>query len=145
MIMKSSFQLLLLYGLLVFAASCAGPKTMTLSYENPVWDGYLADPHVLYTKGVYYACGTGLAEDGRHFPILKSTDFVTWEYVGGALAPLTDPDLKLYWAPEIAEHNGKYYLYYAGDMKMWLVHWSTAMMILPSGNWHRSWAALRRK
>ena len=25
--------------------------------------------------------------------------------------------MKEYWAPEVAEHNGKFYLYYAGDMK----------------------------
>ena len=91
---------------------------MVLSYENPVWAGYLADPHVLYTNGWYYACGTGRAADGRHFPILKSKDFVNWQYVGGALAPLTEPKMELYWAPEIAARDGKYYLYYAGDMKM---------------------------
>ena len=56
--------------------------------------------------------------DGRYFPILKSGDFANWEYVGGALPALKEPEMKLYWAPEIAERDGKYYLYYAGDIKM---------------------------
>ncbi|AQT69113.1 Extracellular endo-alpha-(1-_5)-L-arabinanase 2 precursor [Anaerohalosphaera lusitana] len=91
---------------------------MTLTYENPVWKGYLADPHILYTDGSYYAVGTGQTDDGKHFPILKSDDFENWEFVGGALEPLNEPQMDLYWASEIAERDGKYYLYYAGDMKM---------------------------
>ena len=31
---------------------------------------------------------------------------------------MTEPKLKAYWAPEVAEHDGKYYLYYAGNCKM---------------------------
>jgi arabinan endo-1,5-alpha-L-arabinosidase len=96
--------------------SCSKPAALT--YKNPVWEGYLADPHVLFTQGYYYAYGTGQTEDGKQFPILKSRDFASWQFVGGAMEPLKDPALKEYWAPEVAEHNGKYYLYYAGDMKM---------------------------
>ncbi len=33
---------------------------MRLEYENPVWDGYLADPQVLKTGGEYYADGGGM-------------------------------------------------------------------------------------
>ena len=90
---------------------------ITLSYTNPVWDGYLADPHVMFANGYYYAYGTGQTEDGKHFPILRSKDFASWEFVDGALEPLKNPAMKEYWAPEVAEHNGKFYLYYAGDMK----------------------------
>ncbi|AQQ09799.1 Extracellular endo-alpha-(1-_5)-L-arabinanase 1 precursor [Sedimentisphaera cyanobacteriorum] len=103
---------------IIFLSSCAGNKSMELSYENPVWDGYLADPHIFRAEGSYYAVGTGQAEDGRHFPIVKSDDFVNWEHTGGALEPLEEPNLELYWAPEIAERDGKFYLYYAGDMNM---------------------------
>ena len=91
--------------------------SVTLSYANPVWDGYFADPHVTFANGYYYAYGTGQTEDGIHFPILRSKDFASWEFVGGALEPLKDPVMKDYWAPEVAEHNGKFYLYYAGDLR----------------------------
>ena len=92
-------------------------KQIKICYNNPVWDGYLADPHVIITNGTYYAYGTGAAKDGKQFPILKSKDFANWEYVGGAIEKLTNPPLRDYWAPEVAESNGKFYLYYAGDMK----------------------------
>ena len=115
--MRCSFLICVVLALL---AGChgAGPKPITLTYENPLWSGYLADPFVLEVDGEYYAYGTGQAPDGRQFPILHSCDFVHWEFVAGALAPLDAPKLKDYWAPEVAERDGKYYLYYAGDMKM---------------------------
>lgn len=89
-----------------------------LSYHNPVWDGYLADPQVMQYQGVYYAYGTGSGLDGRQFPVLRSEDFVTWTHVGGALEPVAEPAMKDYWAPEVVEYRGKFYLYYAGDGKM---------------------------
>jgi beta-xylosidase len=102
----------------ILGSSCTEQESLTLTYTNPVWEGYLADPQVLFANGFYYAYGTGQTEEGLQFPVLKSSDFVNWEFVGGALSPLTDPKLELYWAPEVIEHGGKYYLYYAGDMKM---------------------------
>jgi beta-xylosidase len=104
----------------LFALGCPGADStgLTLTYENPLWDGYLADPFVFKVKDVYYACGTGSAPDGREFPILRSSDFTHWEFVNGALERTENPKIKDYWAPEIAEREGKFYLYYAGDMKM---------------------------
>jgi beta-xylosidase len=93
-------------------------ETLSLEYTNPLWDGYLADPHVLRANGVYYAYGTGKTPDGKQFPILKSKDFCTWEFVGGAIAPLKEPVLKDYWAPEVIQRGDKFYLYYAGNLKM---------------------------
>ena len=92
---------------------------ITLTYTNPVWDGYFADPQVIFANGFYYAYGTsGQQEDGKYFTILRSKDFATWEFVGGALEPVKDPALKEYWAPEVIQRHGKYYLFYAGDLKM---------------------------
>jgi arabinan endo-1,5-alpha-L-arabinosidase len=92
---------------------------MTLSYTNPVWPGYLADPFALKIGDLYYAVGTGgpenhgLQPDGRMFPLLRSSDLVHWEYLGGALKPLNDPMKPSYWAPEIAERDGRFYMYYS--------------------------------
>ncbi|HEX4793542.1 MAG TPA: glycoside hydrolase family 43 protein [Humisphaera sp.] len=90
-----------------------------LAYSNPVYDGYFADPFVLKTQGVYYAYGTGHGpeRDGRQFPILRSTDLATWSYVGGALAAL-EPEagskpFTAYWAPEVAERDGRFFMYYS--------------------------------
>ena len=91
----------------------------TLTYTNPVWPGYFADPFVLKWRGEYFAYGTGspvdngLQGDRCMFPVLHSTDFVHWELLGGALQPLDDPDKPAYWAPEVAEKDGRFYMYYS--------------------------------
>jgi beta-xylosidase len=85
-----------------------------MRYENPVWPEYFADPFVLRIGGVYYAYGTGatpLESDGRAFPILRSHDLANWQYVGGALTPMSGA--VAFWAPEVAEEGGRFYMYYS--------------------------------
>lgn len=85
-----------------------------LNYRNPVWNGYFADPFVLRHEGTYYAYGTGptpTETDGRAFPILRSRDLTSWEYLGGAVRPIGGATA--YWAPEVACHNGTFFLYYS--------------------------------
>ena len=90
---------------------------MVISYQNPVWPEYFADPFVLEWQGRYYAYGTGQsavdAESGRVFPVLRSADLMRWEKCGEALEPLPDAAGSAYWAPEVAERNGRFYLYYS--------------------------------
>jgi arabinan endo-1,5-alpha-L-arabinosidase len=84
---------------------------------KPVWDGYLADPMVFKAGDLYYAIGTGeralVAETGRVFPILVSSDLRDWEFVGGALVPPAESAGTAYWAPEVACKDGVLYLYYS--------------------------------
>lgn len=105
-------------------------SSVQLTYTNPVYPGYFADPFVWRHTGEYYAIGTGPAEAHgqvedaekassallggyRIFPLLRSDNFVDWNYVSGALVP-PDPDLgHTFWAPEIAFHEGVFYLYYS--------------------------------
>jgi beta-xylosidase len=92
------------------------------TYTNPVYPHYFADPFVWQHEGIYYAVGTGPAEpreDGeeaetrRVFPLLRSSDFVTWRAAGAALQR-PDPSLGGdFWAPEVAFHEGTFYLYYS--------------------------------
>jgi GH43 family beta-xylosidase len=92
---------------------------MPLKYRNPVWRGYFADPFVLQVGEEYFAYGTGGPEnhgrqpDGRIFPLLRSQRLVDWEHLGGALTPLNDPGTPSYWAPAVAERDGRFYLYYS--------------------------------
>lgn len=84
---------------------------MQRTYQNPVYPHPMADPFVLRHEGVYYAYGTGPAgADGRQVPVLRSNDLVAWERLGHALAPNGDTD---YWAPEVACHEGRFYMYYS--------------------------------
>lgn len=104
--------------------------SVTLTYTNPVYPAYFADPFVWRYKGEYYAVGTGPAEAHgeiedaedassgmlgrfRIFPLLHSEDLVNWQHTLGALVP-PDPELgDTFWAPEVAYNDGTFYLYYS--------------------------------
>lgn len=71
----------------------------------------MADPFVLRHDGQYYAYGTGsLSPEGWAFPVLHSSDLVNWKQQGWALIPPGGDD---FWAPEVAYHNGIFYMYYS--------------------------------
>ena len=97
--------------------STATARQRTLhTYTNPVYAGSMPDPSVMRIKGVYYAFGTTGNErlpDGRIFTLLRSTNLVDWEKLGGALVPPSSNPQVQYWAPEITVNGDKYYLYYA--------------------------------
>lgn len=89
-----------------------------LNHPLPVLNDYFADPFVWEFGGEYFAIGTGEREATGHpsemvFPLLRSIDFVNWRRAGRALLR---PDHSLgtnFWAPEVAFHDGKFYLYYS--------------------------------
>lgn len=123
---------------------------MSLVHRNPVWPGYFADPFVLRTPEGYFAYGTGEAaerdRDGGAwaFKILRSRDFVTWEPAGAALRLEEGEVAKAYWAPEVAERDGKSVLYYssapAGSDERHRVHVAVAEQ--PTGLFVRGGAVL---
>lgn len=76
----------------------------------------MPDPSVIRTKGVYYAYGTTGNErlpDGRIFRVLRSRNLVDWQQEGGALVPPSYDGRYHYWAPEVVEDRGLFYLYYS--------------------------------
>lgn len=83
------------------------------------WEGYFADPDVIRTTSGYYAYGTDgpgnptLARSGRMFPILRSKDLEEWEWLGGALQVPRELEGKHFWAPEVAEHQGRFTMFYS--------------------------------
>ena len=54
-----------------------------LHFANPVLPGDYPDPSVIRVGNEYWATAT-TSEWAPLFPILKSTDLVTWEHVGNA-------------------------------------------------------------
>ena len=84
---------------------------MPRTYQNPVYPHTMADPFVLQHEGFYYAYGTAPGgADGRQIPVLRSPDLVDWEALGHALEPTGAAH---YWAPEVAFHEGRFYMYYS--------------------------------
>jgi len=60
------------------------------TYTNPVYAGSMPDPSVIRYGEAYYAFGTTGSErlvDGRIFTVLRSTNLVDWQALGGALEP----------------------------------------------------------
>ncbi|MEZ0327449.1 MAG: glycoside hydrolase family 43 protein [Fimbriimonas sp.] len=87
---------------------------MPLSYTNPVYPAYFADPFVFRHGDTYLAVGTGASDDpSRVCPMLRSDDLVNWEPLGACLVKLPEEYGSDYWAPEIAHSDGLFYLYYS--------------------------------
>jgi arabinan endo-1,5-alpha-L-arabinosidase len=82
-------------------------------YRNPVYPGYFADPFAVRTDGHYFAYGTGAGVDDRVFEVLRSPDLVRWTSVGGALEPVPAELGTDYWAPEVCERDGSWWMYYS--------------------------------
>ena len=73
---------------------------------------------VSYPTDTYYAIGTGEQEAkgqtlGKIFPVIQSADFVQWQFASSAMVR-PDPSLGAhFWAPEVVQADGKFYLYYS--------------------------------
>ena len=98
----------------------ATSKKDTFSNPLPV---QLGDPYVLHTGNTYYMYGTGDADKG--FAAYSSTDMVHWKKEGQVYFHdnkngWSNPNAKwdgAYWAPEVYEVKGKFYLFYSAQWK----------------------------
>jgi beta-xylosidase len=78
-----------------------------LYYQNPVLKGS-ADPDVLYYEGTYYMYATSSTLPVG-YEVYTSKDLVNWEYGGIVMGEVWGMK-RWYWAPDIMERNGKFYL-----------------------------------
>lgn len=86
------------------------------SYENPVLPGDYPDPSVIRVGREYWATATTSAW-APIFPLLRSTDLVNWRRVGSVFQTPPAWSAGSYWAPEIAEDRGRFYVYYTARRK----------------------------
>lgn len=111
---------IILTALVLALTSCAGQHkpaldtTSTLCNPIPIKFG---DPFLLHASdGRYYLYGTSL---GDGFEAFVSDDLVTWDscgqvYKGGAEDQWNKD---CFWAPEVYERNGKYYMFYSANYR----------------------------
>ena len=110
------FKLLLGSMLLLAFAACKNEPKIT--YQNPL-DVKFGDPYVLLASdGRYYMYGTGGVKDG--FGCYVSDDLVNWEYKGAVYKGNTPESWALsnFWAPEVYEKDGKFYMFFSADWKV---------------------------
>ncbi|UPK67423.1 glycoside hydrolase family 43 protein [Chitinophaga filiformis] len=93
------------------------------TYQNPVSVEF-GDPYVLHVKGgKYYMYGTGGARNG--FAAYSSADLVHWKEEGqvyyaanrNGWSDSTAAWDGAYWAPEVYEYKGKFYMFYSAQWK----------------------------
>lgn len=115
----------------------------SIPYRNPVYPGYLADPFVFKSKGLYYAIGSGSMPDrndasARVFDILSSPDLVHWVLAGRALKPLAPEYGDTYWAPEIMCIDGRFWMFYSVGFEDRMHHLRAAVADEPAGPYEDS-------
>ena len=97
----------------IFCTSWASARNK--NQKRPV---ALADPFILYDKGVFYAYGTG-SDNG--IPVYISRDLKNWESPTGdgtthlALDKRDSYGNKWFWAPEVYLIDDTYYMYYSAE------------------------------
>lgn len=83
----------------------------TNTYQNPVFGAFSgADPYVLYHDGLYYLYCSGYAPYNDGYWYYTSPDLVNWARGERCAEPVDDVEAGKYWAPEVYEINGKFYL-----------------------------------
>lgn len=103
------------FALLLGATACTNtPRGPGASYANPVLDADFPDPAILKSSdGFFYAYAT--QGGGRNIQAARSRDLVRWEVLADALPvkPGWASRTQDFWAPHVAEHEGRYFLYYS--------------------------------
>jgi len=95
---------------------CATPpdQASPARYANPALDADFPDPAVLKASdGFYYAYAT--QGGGNNIQVARSRNLVDWERLPDALPakPRWGSRTQDFWAPDVLEDRGRYYLYYS--------------------------------
>jgi beta-xylosidase len=112
--MRRPASLLIICLTVVAAPSAQAPATPV--YENPVLPGDYPDPSVIRVGREYWATAT-TSQWAPIFPLLHSTDMVTWRRVSSVFQSPPAWSAGSYWAPEIAAHGGRFFIYYTARKK----------------------------
>ena len=86
------------------------------TYSNPVLPGDYPDPSVIRVGDTFWATAT-TSQWAPLFPLLTSTDLVNWTRVGAVFQEPPAWSAGNYWAPEIAQDRGRFFVYYTARRK----------------------------
>jgi xylan 1,4-beta-xylosidase len=83
------------------------------TYRNPVVAGDYPDPSVMRVGEVYWAAAT-TGDWAPHFALLRSRDLVNWQKVGYIFQAKPVWAKGDFWAPEIVNDRGRFFVFYVG-------------------------------
>jgi xylan 1,4-beta-xylosidase len=101
-------------------------------YRNPVIPGDHPDPSIIRVGKDYWATATS-SEWGPQFPLLHSTDLMNWELTGSVFPQRPAWAVANFWAPEISEFKGRFFVYYVGRARGGPLSVAVATADKPSG------------
>jgi beta-xylosidase len=102
--------------LVLLGALIADPAAAQPTYSNPTLPGDYPDPSVIRVGGDYWATAT-TSQWAPLFPLLHSRDLVNWEQVGAVFDTPPAWSAGSYWAPEIQQFGGRFFVYYTARRK----------------------------
>jgi beta-xylosidase len=105
--------------LLCILCACQGyaaAQKQQAEYHNPVIAGDYPDPSIIRVGADYWATTT-TGDWEPEFPLLHSRDLVNWETAGAVFRTRPDWAARDFWAPEISQDRGRYFIYYTARRK----------------------------
>lgn len=93
--------------------------TKAVKYSNPL-DVRMGDPYVmLASDGKYYMYGTDETGKIEGFGVYSSDDLLNWKFEGQVYRGNASESwtLRNFWAPEVYERNGKFYMFFSADWR----------------------------
>jgi xylan 1,4-beta-xylosidase len=106
----------LLTAIVLAAAPLALAAQRQTTYANPVIPFDYPDPSVIRVGADFYAVATA-GGWAPLYTIMKSRDLVNWDVAGSVFDRAPDWAADDFWAPELVEHRGRYFVYYTARKK----------------------------
>jgi hypothetical protein len=119
---------------LAFLSLAMGAVVQAPRYSNPVIAGDHPDPSIVRAGSDYWATST-TSQWAPVFPLLHSRDLVNWTLEGSVFEEPPAWSAGSYWAPEIAEYRGRYFVYYTARRKDGPLCVAVATASKPAGPW----------
>jgi xylan 1,4-beta-xylosidase len=94
----------------------AGAQRPQAEYRNPVIAGDYPDPSVIRVGEDYWATTT-TGNWEPEFPLMHSRDLVNWVTEGAVFEKRPKWAARDFWAPEISQDRGRYFVYYTARKK----------------------------
>ena len=118
----------------LFFLTVLAAQSTAAEYANPVLPGDFPDPSLIRAGNEYWATATSSGW-APIFPLLRSRDLVNWTLEGAVFERRPDWSENRYWAPEIAQHGNRFYIYYTAGKKNGPLCVAVATAPKPAGPW----------